>query len=64
MIFWSLSSDLSFGCSKQIRKRDLASRDARIRADYFGPNLVYSAFQFLRRCVLRIICYLIDSVYV
>jgi hypothetical protein len=31
---------------KKIRKRDLASRDVRIRADYFGPNPVYLAFQF------------------
>jgi hypothetical protein len=29
---------------KQIRKRDLASGDARICADYFGSNPVYSAF--------------------
>jgi len=36
---------------KQIRQRDYAYGDARIRADYFGPNPVYSAFQFRRRCV-------------
>jgi hypothetical protein len=31
---------------KQIRKRDLAFEDARICADYFGSNPIYSAFQF------------------
>ena len=39
---------------KQIRQRDHAYGDARIRADYFGPNPIYSAFQFRRRCVCRI----------
>ena len=39
---------------KQIRQRDHAYGDARIRADYFVPNPVYSAFQFRRRCVCRI----------
>jgi len=41
----------SDGPPKQIRQRDHAVGDARIRADYFGPNPVYSAFQFRRRCV-------------
>ena len=41
---------------KQIRQRDHGYGDARIRADYFGPNPVYSAFQFRRRCISRL-CY-------
>ena len=41
----------SDGPPKQIRQRDHAAGDARIRADYFGPNLVYSSLQFRRRCV-------------
>jgi hypothetical protein len=41
----------SNGPPKQIRQRDHAAGDATIRADYFGPNPVYSALQFRRRCV-------------
>ena len=41
----------SDGPPKQIRQRDHAAGDARIRADYFGPNPVYLSLQFRRRCV-------------
>jgi len=34
---------------RQVIHRDHAMGDARIRADYFGPNPVYTDYQFRRR---------------
>jgi hypothetical protein len=35
-------------------KRDHSDDDAQIRADYFGPNSVYSPMHFRRRYVLKL----------
>jgi hypothetical protein len=38
------------GPRKQIRPRDHAAGDKRIREDYFDEQPVYNDFQFRRRC--------------
>jgi hypothetical protein len=37
-----------------INKRDHLTGDGQIRADYFGPNPVYSPMHFRRRYVLKL----------